>query len=234
MITIKIWSDFACPFCYIGEKRLDDAIKELGWKDKCEIRYKAFELNPYSTNSVSGTTAERLAKKYNIPVGEAENRINDINSQARSVGIDMRFDSVKPSNTFDAHRLMKLAEAKYNDDVVNKLNTALFYAYFTENLDISDYKVLLKIGVESGLKEDDIKELLNGKEFTPEVRTNEQEASALGVRGVPYLVFNDKYAVPGAVSIDDFKRVLEKVFDEQSIEKIAEKAKACDENGCAL
>lgn len=222
MNTIMIWSDFACPYCYIGERRLKDALKELGWEDKFEIKYKSFELNPEASKTPpEGSIAERLAKKYGLSIGEAKEKIDSIDAQGRNVGVDFRYSTARPSNTFDAHRLMKLAEDKYDQDTVDKLNEGLFSAYFTKNQVLADPSVLLKVAVAAGLKEEEVKRVLDSEEYGPEVRKDEQEASLMGVRGVPYIVFNNKYAVPGAVSIDDFKTVAKEVFDSEPIEKLS-------------
>lgn len=234
MNKIMIWSDFACPYCYIGEKRLEDALKELGWNDKFETSYKAFELNPQApkTPSIESMT-QLMAKKYQLSIGEAQERVDSIDAQGRDLGIDFRFGTAKSSNTFDAHRLMKLAEAKYDSETVEKLNKALFNAYFVKNLVLANEDVLLEIGLQAGLKEVDIERILHTDEFAKDVREDESQASALGIHGVPYIVFNNKYAIPGALSIDDFKRVLEEVFDKEPI-KVTEKVESCNESGCSI
>ena len=235
MNNIMIWSDFACPYCYIGERRLKDALKELGWEDKFEITYRAFELNPEASKTPpEGSIAERLAAKYRLSIGEAKEKIDSIDAAGRDLGIDFRYATARPSNTFDSHRLMKLAEAKYDRETVEKLNENLFAAYFTRNEVLADKAVLLSTALESGLKEEDVARVIDSEEYGPAVRKDEEEASRLGVRGVPYIVFNNRYAVPGAVSIDDFKSVLQEVFDSEPIENLTGKAKSCDENGCQI
>ena len=235
MNNIMIWSDFACPYCYIGERRLTDALKELGWEDKFEITYRAFELNPEaSKNPPQGSIAERLAAKYGLSIGEAKEKIESIDAQGRDLGLDFRYATARPSNTFDAHRLMKLAENLYDKETVEKLNENLFSAYFTRNEVLADQSVLLETALKSGLKEEDIKRVLDSQEYALEVRKDEQEAAQLGVRGVPYIVFNHRFAVPGAVSIDDFKTVAKEVFDSAPIENLKGKTESCDESGCHL
>lgn len=235
MNKIMIWSDFACPYCYIGEKRLKDALKELGWEDKFEITYKAFELNPDASEIPSeGSIVEKLARKYGLSIGEAQEKIDSIDAQGRHLGIDFRYATAKPSNTFNAHRLMKLAEAKYDQDSIEKLNKNLFDAYFVRNQVLADKTILLENALMSGLKEEDVMKTLDTDEYAPAVRRDEQEAASLGVRGVPYIVINNKYAVPGALSIDDFKSVLKEVFDSEPIENVSGKARSCDENGCSI
>ena len=235
MNKIMIWSDFACPYCYIGERRLKDALKELGWEEKFEISYKAFELNPEASKVASGVSiVERLARKYGLSMGEAQEKIDSIDAQGRDLGIDFRYSTARPSNTFDAHRLMKLAEARYDRDTIEKLNKNLFDAYFVRNQVLADKTVLLENALMSGLKEEDVMKTLDTDEYGPAVRKDEEEASRLGVRGVPYIVFNNKYAVPGALSIDDFKSVLKEIFDSEPIDNISGKTESCDENGCSI
>ena len=235
MNNIMIWSDFACPYCYIGERRLKDALRELGWEDKFETTYKAFELNPDASKTPSdGSIVERLAAKYRLSIGEAREKVDSIDAQGRKLGLDFRYATAKPSNTFDAHRLMKLAETRYDAATVEKLNELLFSAYFVRNQVLADHAVLIELASEAGLKEDEVKKVLDSDEYGPEVRNDEQEAGRMGVRGVPYIVFNNKYAVPGALSIDDFKRVLEEVFDSEPLENLSGKTASCDETGCRL
>ncbi|MCH5230985.1 MAG: DsbA family oxidoreductase [Muribaculaceae bacterium] len=235
MNKIMIWSDFACPYCYIGERRLKDALKELGWEEKFEISYKAFELNPEASKVASEVSiVERLARKYGLSMGEAQEKIDSIDAQGRDLGIDFRYSTARPSNTFDAHRLMKLAEARYDRDTIEKLNKNLFDAYFVRNQVLADKTVLLENALMSGLKEEDVMKTLDTDEYGPAVRRDEEEASRLGVRGVPYIVFNNKYAVPGALSIDDFKSVLKEIFDSEPIDNISGKTESCDENGCSI
>lgn len=228
-----IWSDFACPFCYIGERRLQDAIKELGWEDKFQIKYKAFELDQNAPKESQLTSIERLSKKYRISESTAKSKIEAIDAQGRELGIDFRYQFAKPSNTFDAHRLMKLAEIKYDSDTVDKLNEALFDAYFVKNLVLSDKTVLLETALSVGLKEEDIMKTLDTDQFEKSVRDDEHGASMIGIKGVPYIVFNNKYAIPGALSIDDFKKVLEEVFEDEPV-NLTEKAETCDQSGCSL
>ena len=235
MKNIMIWSDFACPYCFIGERRLKDALKELGWEDKFEITYRAFELNPEaSKNPGDLSIVQRLANKYGLSIGEAKEKIDSIDAQGRDLGLDFRYETARPSNTFDAHRLMKLAEAKYGKKNVEDLNENLFKAYFIYNQILADHDVLLEKALSAGLKEEDIMKVLNSDDYAPAVRNDEKEAARLNVRGVPYIVFNNKYAIPGALSIDDFKSVLKEVFDSEPINDLSGKSESCDEKGCSL
>lgn len=237
MITLTVWSDFACPYCYIGETRLQKAIEELGLKDQVEIDLRAFELDPEAPKEVATTTPERFAMKYRLSLEDANKQIEEISRLGREDGIDFRYANTQYSNTRDAHRLMKLAEAKYDRETVERLNQALFAAYFTENLVLADHKVLMDKAVGVGMDADEVKAVLESDKYNDEVRFDEREAAMRGVRGVPYIVFNGEFAVPGAMSIDGFKSALESTLRRQEEEKKQrgeERAHTCGPDGCQL
>lgn len=233
MIRIKIWSDFACPYCYIGERRLENAIKQLKLEKEVEIRYKAFELDPNASYVNTLKTPERFAKKYRLSLEEAMKRVEEISSLGRVLGIDFRYKDSQYSNTFDAHRLMKLAEDLYDKETVANLNENLFSAYFTEGLVLADPEVLLNIGKKSGLKEIDIDDVLATESYARQVREDEKEAALLGVRGVPFMIFNDDFAIPGALSQEGFVASLEKAVNRQS-NNSEENAHKCGPEGCEI
>ncbi len=237
-MTITIWSDFACPYCYIGETRLEKAIEELGMTDNVKIDYRAFELDPTAAKEVTGPTSERFAMKYRLSVPQALQQIEQISYLGRELGIDFKYASTLYSNTFDAHRLMKLAENKYDYDTVQKLNKLLFDAYFTKNLVLADHKVLEAVAKEAGMDEKEVKEVLKSDKYADDVRFDEHEAQRLGVRGVPFMVFNDDFAVPGAMSIDGMKSALERaqrrINEAEKASEGNERPHVCGPDGCQL
>ncbi len=237
MINLTIWSDFACPYCYIGETRLQRAIEELGLQNDVQIDFRAFELDPTAPKEVTTTTPQRFAMKYRLPLEAAKQQIEHISELGRELGIDFKYMTTQYSNTRDAHRLMKLAEEKYDRATVGRLNEALFAAYFTENLVLSDHKVLLDKAVAAGMDEAQVREVLESDKYDDEVRFDEREAGMRGVHGVPYIVFNGGFAVPGAMSIDSFKSALKRELSKQADkaeEKPAERPHACGPDGCRL
>lgn len=234
MITLTIWSDFACPYCYIGEKRLEKAIEELGVKNDVQIDYRAYELNPEASKEVESTTPERFAKKYRLSLEGANEQIEQISTLGRELGIDFKYATTQYSNTRDAHRLMKLAEAKYDRETVERLNELLFKAYFVENLILADHSVLLSKALEAGMKEDEVKEVLESEMYNDEVRFDEREAMMRGIRGVPYIVFNGDFAVPGALTLDGFKSAIERTMKKVNESEPTERAHQCGPDGCQL
>ncbi|MBD5203551.1 MAG: DsbA family oxidoreductase [Bacteroidales bacterium] len=234
MITLTIWSDYACPYCYIGETRLEKAIKELGVQDDIQIDYRAFELDPEASKEVVSATPERFAKKYRLSLEGAKEQIEQISSLGRELGIDFKYATTQYSNTRDAHRLMKLAEAKYDRATVALLNELLFKAYFVENLVLADHEVLLQTALKAGMKEDEVKEVLDSNKYDDEVRFDEREAMMRGVHGVPYIVFNGDFAVPGALTLDGFKSAIERTMKKVKESQPQERAHQCGPDGCQL
>lgn len=233
-MTLTIWSDFACPYCYIGETRLERAIEELGIKDDVQIDYRAFELDPTAPKEVVTSTPERFATKYRLSLEAAKQQIEQISDLGKELGIDFRYATTQYSNTRDAHRLMKLAEAKYDRATVARLNETLFKAYFVENLILSDHKVLLDKALQAGMKEPEVKEVLDSEMYDDEVRFDEREAAMRGVHGVPYIVFNGGFAVPGAMSTESFKLALQRELKKQEPSTTSERPHVCGPDGCQL
>lgn len=234
MMTLTIWSDFACPYCYIGETRLKKAIDELGIKNDVQINYRAFELDPTATKEVVSSTPERFAQKYHLSLDGAKEQIEQISSLGRELDIDFKYATTQYSNTRDAHRLMKLAELKYDRDTVERLNELLFKAYFVENLILADHQVLLDKALEAEMKEEEVKEVLNSDKYDDEVRFDEREAMMRGVHGVPYIVFNGDFAVPGALTLDGFKSALERTMKKVKDSQPTARAHQCGPDGCQL
>jgi predicted DsbA family dithiol-disulfide isomerase len=212
-MKIEVWSDFVCPFCYIGKRRLEKALEQFPQRDKVEVVFRSFELDPNAKKQYDMTIHEIIAQKYGISVEEAKRVNADIGRQAESVGLTFRFDTMKPTNTFDAHRLAKYAEEQGK---LREMTERLFQAYFTDSKLISDHDVLIELAAEVGLDRDEVKQVLESDRYTDEVREDEAEAARLGVRGVPFFVLNRKYAISGAQPTEVFMQALEKVWEEEN------------------
>jgi predicted DsbA family dithiol-disulfide isomerase len=205
MIEVEIWSDINCPFCYIGKRHLEAAL--ANFSDPVSVTWKSFELDPTSNPPKGISQAELLAKKYGKDLAWARDMNNNMTDMARTAGLDFKMDQVIPANSFNAHRLIHLAKAHQQQD---QMKERLLKARFTEGLDIGDNEVLKRLGVELGLSSDELNELFKGKKFEAEVREDERLAQELGIRGVPFFVFNKKYALSGAQPSEVFSEVLEK------------------------
>lgn len=208
-MKIIYWSDYACPYCYIAEKRLHKAVAELGMADIVEYEPRAFELDPCAPQTVQSDTATRFAAKYRLPLEQAKAQIEHISSLGRAEGIDFRYAGTQYTNTFNAHRLMKLALSTGDREKAAQTNELLFAAYFTKNLRLADNAVLVEVGRLAGLDEKAVQEVLESDKFGAEVRADEEAAAKRGVHGVPYFIFPGGFTVPGAISLSDFKLALQ-------------------------
>ena len=206
-IKISYWSDFVCPFCYIGEQRMKNLMKELNIMDKFEFKLLAFELDPNAPRESKLNIIEDLAKKYHMPVEKAKQTVEHMNKLGKAEGIDFKNDTVRLSNTFKAHRLAKYVESKGNYENTEKIINLLYDAYFTKNLLISDENVLIDLGMKVGCTKEELEKFFASDEFTKEVRKDEEDGYEEGVNGVPYFMINGE-VINGAVSKEKMKDVL--------------------------
>ncbi|WP_027410291.1 DsbA family oxidoreductase [Anoxybacteroides tepidamans] len=211
-MKIEIWSDFVCPFCYIGKRRLEQALEQFSHKDQVEVVFRSFELDPNAEKQGNVAIHEHLADKYGISVDEAKQMTANVAKQAEVVGLSFRFETMKWLNTFDAHRLAQYARQQGK---LNEMAEQLFYAYFTASESIGDHNVLVRLAEKVGLDGEEVKRVLTGDHYAEEVRSDEIEASRLGVRGVPFFVLNRKYAISGAQPTEVFLQALNKVWQEE-------------------
>jgi predicted DsbA family dithiol-disulfide isomerase len=214
-MKIEIWSDYVCPFCYIGKRRLEEALKETGLEENAEVVFKAFELDPNSPATSDKTMQEVLAQKYGTSVAEAKNMTDNVSVQAQSVGLNYNFDKMAPANTFNAHRLAKLAEQQ---GLGAQASERLLKAYFIDAEKIGTEDVLLRLAEEVGISRERAQKVLDSDEFAEEVKADIAEAKQIGVQGVPFFVINRKYAISGAQPAEAFAEALRKVAEEEGIQ----------------
>ncbi|MBR1735178.1 MAG: DsbA family oxidoreductase [Alphaproteobacteria bacterium] len=227
-MKIVYWSDYACPYCYIGEKRLETVIDELGLKKDIEIEMKAFELDPNASREVQSRTDERFAKKYGMSLEDARDQIEKISNLGRAEGIDFKYAETQYTNMLDAHRLTKFVAAKGKD--VEKVIHLLFDAYFTKDLKLSDRKILADIAKQVEINEDELNAMLDSEDFINEVRKDENEAYALGVHGVPFFMIDGKFTIPGAQSEEGIKQTLLLALNNRL--ENSENGMSCGPDGC--
>lgn len=210
-MKVEIWSDVMCPFCYIGKRKFETALKQFSNPEKIEVVWKSFQLNPELVTDPSKNSINYLAEAKGISLAQAQAMTEQVTQLAQQVGLEYKFDQSIAANTFNAHRFAHFAQ-QYGKQ--NEAEEALFHAYFTEAKNIDDKTVLLALGKELGLDETALKAALDGEHFTDEVKADIHEAKQLGVTGVPFFVFDRKYAVSGAQDSKVFLETLEKSFDE--------------------
>ncbi|MGV8907009.1 MAG: DsbA family oxidoreductase [Acetobacterium sp.] len=205
-MKVEIWSDYVCPFCYIGERRLALALEKTGMQENVEVVFNSFELDPNAKKSYDENINQLMAKKYGMSMEQATAANNNMIKTAKEVGLDFNFGNLKPTNTFDAHRLSHYAKDKGK---LNEYTEAVMKSYFTDSLNISDFEVLTSIATEVGLDRAEALNILESSAFTEEVRNDESNAYSRKINGVPYFLFNGTEAVNGAQTVDTFVAVIE-------------------------
>lgn len=229
-MKITYWSDYACPYCYIGEARLKKAIAEIPDIGKVELEMKAFQLDPSAGEHATGDTQTRFAHKYGLSMEHAARSIEHISQMGRDEGLDFRYATTLFTNTMDAHRLTKLAQSK-GGDIADKVIEALFKTYFTDNKELASKELLQQIGEDCGLDAKEVKELLASDQYKDEVILDEREAARYGIHAVPYFVVG-QYGIPGALSVEDMKKTILQVMREQQVQ--TEQGMSCGPDGCRI
>ena len=210
-MKVEIWSDIFCPFCYIGKRRFENALKNFSDKDDVEVIYRSFELNPDAPKVNNNSIHEAIAEKYGMSVEEAKANNDGIVRQAASLGLEYNFDTLILTNSLDAHRLIHFAK---DFNKMEEMTEALFKAYFTDSKNISDIDILGDIAKSAGLNKEEAIKFLNSDKYKNEVREDEALSRNYGITSVPTFVFNDKFKVTGAQPEDVFLMALNKALEE--------------------
>ncbi|CUU47803.1 DsbA family oxidoreductase [Clostridium beijerinckii] len=206
-MKVEIWSDFVCPFCYMGERKFEKALELFEHKDEVEIVFKSFQLNMDQAEVKDKDIHQVIADKYNISYEQAKANNDRIVKAAQEVGLNYRFDILKLNNTELAHQISKYAE--YNDKG-KELVDRYFKAYFEEGFDIGNKEKLIELAEEIGLNVIELKKRLDDGSLKAEIEKDKALARELDISGVPFFVINDKYAVSGAQEPEEFLKVLKK------------------------
>ena len=207
-MQVEIWSDVVCPWCYLGKRRLEQALERFPHRDRVDIVWRSFELDPDAPSVPQDLTA-RLASRYGMSTEEAAERNAQMTELAAESGLTFRLDIAKPANTFDAHRVLHIARA---DGLESEAKERLLAAYFSEGRVISDTDTLVELAAEVGVDPDRTRAALAGEGFAGEVRGDEREAVELGITGVPFFVLGRRYAVSGAQPPELLLQALEQAW----------------------
>jgi len=194
-IHIEIWSDVMCPFCYLGKRKFDEALKQFEHNDKVKIEWKSFQLNPELVTDTSMSVTDYLCNVKNISREQALQMNGYIAQSGKGVGIDYHFDDVVLYNTMLAHRVLHYAKSIGQQHAAEE---RFFHAHFTEGKNLDDKQTLLAIAAEMNWEIAAVERVIDSDEFTHEVRMDVYEAQQIGITGVPFFLFNEKLAVHGA------------------------------------
>jgi len=209
-VKVEVWSDIACPWCYIGKRRLDVALSRFSHADDVTVRWRSFELDPSAPAVRDEPYLDRLAAKYRMSLPEADALIDRMIEAGAQNGVVLRFDKARPANTFDAHRLLHLGAER---GMQPELKEGLLRATFTKGAQIAEHDVLVGVAVDAGLDAGEVRTVLEGDAFASEVRTDEQRAADLGITSVPFFVMGG-IGVAGAQPPDVLLEVLEEAWAE--------------------
>jgi predicted DsbA family dithiol-disulfide isomerase len=232
-LDVQVWSDVACPWCYVGKRRLEAALARFAHRDGVRLTWRSFELDPTAPRVREPVSyAQRLAKKYGMPATEAENRIRHLTQVAEGDGIEMRFDRIRPGNTFDAHRLLHLAAERGLQDAVKE---RFLRAYLTDGEPIGDPETLVRLASLAGLDPDEVRAVLASDRYANSVRSDEEQADALGIHGVPFFVLGGQYGLSGAQPAEVILRGLDQAWADAAQKEdrgAADAGAMCGPDGC--
>jgi predicted DsbA family dithiol-disulfide isomerase len=231
-LRIDIWSDIACPWCYVGKRHLEAALQQFPHRTAVQVVWRAFELDPSAPREREHTSsyADRLAKKYGSSVREAQARIDRMIDIARADGLVFDFERIRPGNTFDAHRILRLAHDRGLQGAVKE---RFLRGYMSEGEPIGRPDALLRMATEGGLDPDTVRATLATDDYTREVRQDEAEAHELGIEGVPFFILGGRYAISGAQPAELMLRALHRAWREIEAKPVTfGEGDVCGPEGC--
>ena len=209
MIHVEIWSDVACPFCYIGKRRFEQALAQFPGREEVTVSWKSFQLAPDLVTDPSKSIYQYLAERKGWSIEQARDINKQVVNMAAASGLHYQMDKIVVTNTRNAHRLLQFAKQQGKGDA---LKEALLNAYFCEGKNTDDKTTLLALAQHVGLDENESRAVLESDRFNDAVDADIMEAQRIGVRGVPFFVFNRSFAISGAQESDAFLEGLEKAM----------------------
>jgi predicted DsbA family dithiol-disulfide isomerase len=209
-LLVEVWSDLVCPWCYLGKRRLEQALEQFPERDRVDVVWRSFELEPDAPTTPE-PRAEALVRRYGMTPEQAAERDATMTALAAEAGLDYRPDLVLLGNTFDAHRILHAAAAA---GLQAPAKERMLRAYFTEGRALSDPDTLVELAGEAGLDTEAARAALADGSHADEVRAEEREAAQLGITGVPFFVLGRRYAVSGAQPAELVLQALERAFAE--------------------
>jgi predicted DsbA family dithiol-disulfide isomerase len=227
-MDVEIWSDIACPWCYVGKRRFEAALGQFEHADEVTVTWRSFELDPEAPLEREGEGAARLAEKYGMTVEQARQSQAQLADVAAGEGIEMRFDIQRQGLTFDGHRVIHLAGEHGLQDAMKE---RLLLAYFTEGELVGDGDTLTRLATEVGLDADEVTEMLASDRFADAVRTDELTAGQLGISAVPTFVVDRAMGASGAHPAEQLLGLLRQGWEQQS-PKIVVGGDTCGPDGC--
>ncbi|SFC91412.1 DsbA family oxidoreductase [Bacillus sp. UNCCL81] len=221
-MKIEIWSDYVCPFCYIGKRQFEIGLEQFKHKEEVEVVLRSFQLDPYAKKNTGMDIHQVLSSKHGIPYEKAKALNNQFRQKAKEVGLDYQFDTMIPTNSYDA--LLLSYYAKENGKM-QEFMERIMKAHFTDSLDIGDHATLARLTSEIGLDANEALNVLANNKYSKNIAADRAEGSKIGIQGVPFFVVNDKYAISGAQPSQVFLEILQRVWKEEYANAKVEKYK---------
>ncbi|UVI37378.1 DsbA family oxidoreductase [Brevibacterium spongiae] len=210
-MKIEIWSDIACPWCFIGKRRFEAALDGFDHKNEVDVQWRSFQLDPSLPDHFDGTETEYLSQMKGMPTEQVRQMFDHVTEQAAGVGLSYDFDAVVVANSFTAHRFLHFAKTQ---GVMSEAKEALLSGHFEKGRDIGDIAYLSEVSSELGLDAAEVRRVLDSEEFSAEVRADISEAHSLGANGVPFFVIDRKYGISGAQPAEVFAQALDTAWEE--------------------
>jgi predicted DsbA family dithiol-disulfide isomerase len=236
VVLVEIFSDVVCPWCSVGKRRFETALRQFEHADEIEVVWRAYELDPHAPTRREGDYVGRLAAKYGMSRERAVAANEQLTALAAAEGLDFHFERARPGNTFDAHRLLHYAR-EVGPGVQDALKERLFLGYFTEGAAIGEAETLVALAAEVGLDPTVCSEILASDRYADEVRADERAALELGVTGVPFFVVDGKFGIPGAQDADTILSILERAWASAhplEVAVVPADGAACEGDSCAV
>jgi len=210
-MQVEIWSDIMCPWCYIGKRRFEGALKKFEFSDEVEITWKSFQLNPEMATDPSKKISDYLSEVKGFSKTQTQEMLGHVTKLAAQEGLTYHFDTAVVANSFDAHRLIQMAKSNGLGDQAEEV---LFNNYFTHGKNIADHDFLAGLGEEIGLNKTEVIEMLASDKYSSEVKKDIAEATQMGITGVPFFVVDKKYGISGAQASENFLNALKQIHSE--------------------
>lgn len=212
-LSIEIWSDIVCPFCYIGKMKLEQTLRKLNALDKVEITWRSFQLDPYFPKNTSINSASHLSEKTAIPMERLFNMFMELKQTGQRYGIDLKLDQTPIFNTFDLHRLWQWSKTEMKGQ---QFKEEFLFQYFTNCVDFSVEENILKSIEKIGLDKTKAEEIIHSDEYTQAFNFDLERGRKFGVRGVPHFVINQRKSFVGAQEDELFEEMLKEELEKVS------------------
>jgi predicted DsbA family dithiol-disulfide isomerase len=232
-MKIEIWSDVACPWCYIGKRRFEAALAEFPHRDSVEVQWRSYQLDPTLPEHYDGTELDYLSTRKGLAPQQVAGMFEHVAAQAKGEGLDYDFDTIVVANSFTAHRLIHLAAAHGKQDAAKE---RLLSDHFEHGRDIGSQEYLTGLGRDLGIDAAKVAELFTTDKYSDDVRSDFEEARALGISGVPFFVIDRKFGLSGAQPAETFTAALNQAWQETHPLVLVNTADgdSCGPEGCAV